>query len=371
LIKLREPLQKAMFRFNSSLKQLGSTPEGQAQLQRLTESLEAARPGPPSSNMPPPTALPEDIAAKLPKGLRVEDLKPPPAKRQKGSAGTPSGSGSVATPEAKTPVAPADSPVPPNSASSKKGGKRKRQESTSRAAAQSAMDVKPTPPQNFRVPAPPAKDNALGINLDVAEAEIQENAPIFAAHDALRSDTKSNSGGTDDMWASLINAVNQYEADPSNHAVAAQDVSLALAQAANSSTTTNSAPNPLTGLNALSMSTLAQGGNEDELFEQFIDQSKVDDAPEWTLATPELFQATSREDDDDSPESIKTVGSTTGMNMKTPVNTTMGYDKDMKETKEMRGMAVLGGYGSPESSAYNGVFFGGWDEDSFNFVTAA
>jgi len=361
-----------MFRLNSSFKQLATTLEGQAQLQRMTESLEAARPASLNSNMPPPTALPEDIATKLPKGLRVEDLKPPPAKRQKGTGGTPSGSGNVATPEAKTPIAPADSPVPPNSASSKKGGKRKRQESTSRAGAQATPDVKPTPPQSFRVPAPPAKDNALGINLDVAESEVQANAQFFAAYNALRGDAKSSYGGSEEMWANLINAVNQYEADPSNHSVAASDITMALAQAANPSANANGVLSSLTGLNTLGgMSALARGGNEDDLFEQFIDQSKVDDTPSaWTLPTPELFRANSREDDDDSPESIKTVGSTTGMSMKTPVNTTVGLDS-VKEGKEMRGMAVLGGYGSPESSAYNGTFFGGWDEDSFNFVTAA
>jgi hypothetical protein len=106
---------------------------------------------------------------------------------------------------------------------------------------------------------------------------------------------------------------------------------------------------------------------EDELFEQFIDITKTEDVkPAWTLPTPELWRVTSREDDTDtSPESIKTVGSTTGMSLKTPMNFSATMNEKFDES-----MAILGGYGSPESAAYNGVIFGGWgDETTFNFVT--
>jgi hypothetical protein len=355
--KIRDSLQNILLKFNNLFKQVASTPEGQLQIQRMNELLDSARPQ--STSMPPPSSVAEDIASKLPKGLRVEDLKPPPAKRQKGAAGK--ASPAAATPEAKTPLG--DSPVPPGSASSKKGGKRKRQESTSKPAApQPAAARTPILPPP---PPPPAKGNALGINLDVVEAEIQEHAPFFSAYNALRApvlpveSTPTSTldlSGNDEIWTQLIDAINGFQADPANHSVANAEVSSAL----NPMSTLN------VNVNTSGPSRPTSTAGDDDWFEKFIDVSKMDEsAPAWTLPTPELFRVNSRDEDDDtSPESIKTVGSTTGMSLKTPVISNMGLEKGEKEQ-----VPVLGGFGSPEGAAYNGVFFG-WDESSFNFVAA-
>lgn len=383
LAKLRDPLHKTLFKLNNIFKALASSADGQAHLQKVTTALDSAQPAL-SSSMPPPTSLPEDIAAKLPKGLRVEDLKPPPAKRQKGTAGrgSPAQSGTAGTPEAKTPVGTADSPAAAPGSSSKKssaaaGGKRKRQASTSRTpVAQQVAEVKENLAKQEARAVQPAKNNMLGINIDRVEAEVQENAPIFAAYDALRSDSTDATAGSDEIWASLIAAVDQYNADPTNHAVGTHDISAALNQASTSLTSQSglAGVTSLEGLNALatanSLGNLVNGGKpfggEDDLFEQFIDVTQVDETPRWALPTPELWRVTSREDDSDtSPESIKTVGSTTGLSLKTPLNPAVGINE-----KDDSSSAVLGGLNSPESSAYNGVIFGGWADDAtFDFVT--
>lgn len=360
--KIRDSLQNILLKFNNLFKQVSSTPEGQLQIQRMNELLDSARPQP--TNMPPPSSVAEDIASKLPKGLRVEDLKPPPAKRQKGAAGK--ASPSAATPEAKTPLG--DSPAPPGSASSKKGGaKRKRQESTSKPSMPQPVAAARTPILPPPPPPPPAKGNALGINLDLVEAEIQEHAPFFAAYNALRAPVMPTEtapaptldlSGNDEIWTQLIDAINGFQADPANHSVVNAEISSAL----NPMSTLNVNHNA----NAAGPSRPTSTVGDDDWFEKFIDVSKMDEsAPAWTLPTPELLRVGSRDDDDDtSPESIKTVGSTTGMSLKTPVISNMGLDNGEKEQ-----VPVLGGFGSPEGAAYNGVFFG-WDESSYNFVAA-
>lgn len=385
LAKLREPLQKTLYKLNMVYKQIMATPEGHARLQKLMAAVEAVQPSL-TSSMPPPTTLPEDIASKLPKGLRVEDLKPPPAKRQKGTAGkaSPSQSGNAATPEAKTPVGNAESPAAPSSSSKKgaAGSKRKRQPSTSRTPSQLAADIKNDMAKMQAPPVEPAKDNMLGINLDSVEAEIQNAAPFLAAYDALRPEAgESNLAGTDEIWSALIAAVDEYNADPANHSSSTQDISDALGQAVppmaampktsqdllNNSNGLQDTKQGLSSLAAV-ISSSARDQRDDDLFAQFIDVTKVDDTPGWALPTPELFRVASRDDDadDTSPESIKTVGSTTAMSLKTPINT---LDADSKNASDS--IAILGGLGSPENNAYNGMILGGWEDETFGFITAS
>ncbi len=204
------------------------------------------------------------------------------------------------------------------------------------------------------LPLPPAMamDNALGINLDAEQAEIAQYAPFFASYRSLRSGSGSRSGsdpaiksGNTDIWSALTNALDEYHSVPG-------------------------------------------GGGEDELFAEFIDVSKVDEeVPVYYQPTPELFRVTSREEveaeSDLSPESIETVGSTTGLG-KTPGDTGgVGAGKDsgsgLSELGLGSGLGPGGGGGgggglilgdSPMSVAYNGMVFGGWEDDTFDFGVA-
>lgn len=282
------------------------------------------------------TPLNPAVAASLPKGLRVEDLKPPTAKRQKTAAAaaaskadsksSPAVGGSAPTPEtartpAKTPNTGGglDSPLAAGAAAAaassspagkgKPAAKRKRQSGSvskvkAEATAASAASAASMPP-----PAAPAIEaNALGL-------EVPPHAEFFKARKDLET-------GQADVWAALADAVQEYTT------------------AANTATagTATGAVVDLT---------------DDELFAQFMDlpqhtqqsfpaiphvidpalaaSAVATAAPAAEWPTPELYHSRSGGaavgahggdagdvDGDDaagtdtSPESIKTVGSTAG-----------------------------------------------------------
>ena len=389
---MRDQLNRTLFKLNQVQKQLESTLEGQLHLQRLFATLEAAHvPG--NTSMPPPSSLPnaEEIATKLPKGLRVEDLKAPPAKRQRGAnagrgVASPAGSAPAATPEAaKTPAGTADSPAQPGS-SSKKGAaasnKRKRQPSAAAKTPKLVAEVRADLPRSAPTPTQSrdmgkAQNNALGIKLDVVEAEIQEHAPFFATYNSLRAKDTETQDPSPELWSALTAALDEYHATMGlTNGQTTDGYPASSAQNANLANGLNVTVGGLDNNDI--MNGMGNGSGDDELFERFIDVSKIDDG--WTLPTPELFRVNSREEDvegDTSPESVRTVGSTTGFG-KTPAASGIGQasvsvvkadgvDHKEGEDEEAGLTAILGGMGSPESKAYNGTIFGGWDEEGFDF----
>jgi len=295
LAKLRDPLRATLSKLNGYYKEVSSTPDGYAHLQRIFAALEQP--------MPPPDA------GLVPR-LRVEDLKPPPSRRPKTKAPGASPASTAA-------------PTPPahEKCSTPTGGKRKRQPSQSKSARELVAEITADIAARDLPPAP-ALSNALGINLDAAQAEIAEHAPFFASYRSIRSGSGSE---TTDIWSALTSALDEYQT--------------------------------------------VQGSGEDELFAEFIDVSKVEDNPPgYAEPTPELFRVGSREEaegeSDLSPESIKTVASTTGMG-KTPADLT---------ALKGAGVGVGGGLvlaDSPTSVAYNGMVFGGWEDEAFDFGEAA
>lgn len=374
LSKIRDQLNNLLFRLNTFQKKACSTPDGANRIQQVLSAMDLVQAPSASQTMPPPSvpsAAPDDMASKLPKGLRVEDLKPPPAKRQRGGAAnkqaagaSPASSNVGATPEAaRTPANMAPSPAQSGTTSAKKGNagnKRKRQASVNKTPKSQQTDAKAegtaTPGTAANIKGPePAKNNALGINIDAVELEIQENAAFFTAYENMRNygDKASLSKpGSDDsaaVFAALSSALAEYSASYGS---------------------TNVSVDPKSGLSAI---------GDDELFAQFIDVPKADDeaASAWTLPTPELFRGSFHhdEDSDTSPESIKTVGSTTGTFGigKTPAGagpTPTPTTKDIPATGQDGLTAILGGEASPENQAYNGSIFSGWN-DEFDFGTTA
>ncbi|ORX34790.1 hypothetical protein BD324DRAFT_635028 [Kockovaella imperatae] len=342
LAKLREPINRTLTKLNNLHKQMLLTPEGQATLQRILPPLEILlQQQNVAGSMAPPSTVPasEEIAAKLPKGLRMEDLKPPPSKRPRGNngrssmgnnAGSPASPAFVSTPEtARTPGSPAVTGSNKRSASTK----RKRQ-----------------PSRPIDMPMPGGADNALGINLD-------EHAPFFAAHDAIRSQgtpgSSSAPSDTSAMWSSLMSALDAYQANPAapNDALPSAPT---LLQDTNQPPTFQSAP------------LAAPAVSEEELFEQFLDTSKMDGDSSWALPTPELFRVTSIDEaETTSPESIRTVARTPAS--EDAVRHSLGLmGGGMASNKSSMGMIdpaiILGGANSPESQAYNGIVYASWDE---------
>jgi hypothetical protein len=188
LSMLRDRITSILNRFSNFMSEMLSNPETAPSLTRLLAAVEQG-PSSVGGSMTRQSPAMEDLAAKLPKGLRVEDLKPPPSKRQKGKSGqSPAVQGQ--TPDPKTPSIAADSPAGlPGSANSKKAvptanaNKRKRQ--TSNAAA-----LNKTP--KFAAPAIP--------KIETTE-DIRHKA-FFEAQAALAN-------GTADPWSALTSAMEQ------------------------------------------------------------------------------------------------------------------------------------------------------------------
>jgi len=245
----------------------------------------------------------EELASKLPKGLRVEDLKPPPSKRQKGKSGqSPAMQGQ--TPDPKTPSIAADSPAGmPGSANSKKpmavGNKRKRQ--TSNAAALSK-----TP--KFLAPAIP--------KIETASTEDIRHKAFFEAQAALAN-------GTADPWSALTSAMEEYEkAD---------------------------AVKPSTSVATASKPPVRSDPTDDELFAQFMDLDNTH------FPTPELLSDLV---DDYSPESIRTVGRGESVFHSVRANP-IKLEEETKDLEEDDGYTYISVPQSPGSAAYNGgLIFG-------------
>ncbi|WVW81817.1 hypothetical protein I302_103814 [Kwoniella bestiolae CBS 10118] len=355
-------LNKAKLQFiaqNQAQSQSQSQQQGQNQ-GPLTGNQSIAQLQPVGSS---PANLAEAIAARH-KSLRVEDLKPPPAKRAKGAKGspaTPSGSGPGQTPESvKTPAlsnmnqmgTPTDSP----SSVKKSGGKRKRQSSNAVNSATALQNVtsNKTPKElmaevkesmmkgpststakpTITTTAPPdlslpngdgLSANALGIDLTpneiINQVELDQNKNFFDNQTQLNlaagilphvSSGTSQQGEADliaglplDTWQIFTQA---YEAFQASQVEANQLNSLGNIGTIPAHNNGNSMMvNGITGV----ANGNGNGGGKDDMFEQFIDVSQLTEE----LPTPELFRTNSNlleggEESDNSPESIKTVGST-------------------------------------------------------------
>ena len=316
----RDPLQATLGKLNGFYKQMMSTPEGYAYLQRIFAVLDQ----PP---MPPPDP------ALIPR-LRAEDLKSPPAKRSKAK---PSGTSPVSTVEPTPPVQDAEKLVTPIGAKRKRESTSQNQDTKVRELVGSIAERNPPAPRNPAAPKSlPAQatsmENALGINPDAEQAEAAEHAPFFASYNALRSGSGWANREATDIWSALTTALDEYQ------------------------------------------SVQGQGG-EDELFAEFIDVSKVDsEVPGGEYqpqATPELFgsheEGEGEPESDLSPESVKTVASGLG---RTPGDTAAGMNAKavgQVEGDGGGGTTVLGLGDSPTSVAFNGMLFGGWEDETFDF----
>ncbi|OCF31190.1 hypothetical protein I316_07158 [Kwoniella heveanensis BCC8398] len=316
-----------------------------------------------------PANLAEAIAARH-KGLRVEDLKPPPSKRAKGSKGSPA---TAQTPEAKTPAAgatesPGSAKRPGASAS---GGKRKRQASSAQqasAAAASASALQsvtasgsdktpkqlmaevreamktqsrstkpPTPSATVQLPATslhvaPAtaelEANALGIDLSpsiaAAQAEQAEHKAFFDLQKAMSE--AAGSGQTDeapvgglslDAWTTFTQA---YDALQHTQSIdPAQQPSITSLTGIQPMTLTGGRPSNASSSNLGNLGGLAgpgtgnaPGGQGEDIFNQYLDFTDMTEE----LPTPELLnsrltmdQDGEAEESDNSPESVRTVAS--------------------------------------------------------------
>lgn len=331
--------------------------------QNQQQQQQQQQPPPQPQTLLPPPALPKDSPSNLQeairhKGLRVEDLKPPPAKRQKskGSPATPANA-QVPTPEsAKTPANTAVvgmQGTPGESPREKKATKRKRQPSSATAAgtdkpakqtkaeAAKAKKAAVAAAAAVAVPATVPEDpvNALGIQLAAEEAatraEIAQHKSFFDDQRALASaaaarDDEKKIGGEDAM--TLFTKI--FEA----HQAGIQADMVQTDPAAQSTSTTASHMPPVIS---------AGDPNDQDLFDTYFDATLFSLAAD--LPTPDLvIEATPQEVDGESPESVKTVGSTAGQ---------AAPGKDVKScSKEERGKEegtriILG---SPGSMAYNG-----------------
>lgn len=311
-------------KFAGYMSELYSNPETHASLSRLVQAVEEA--GPSTGSAPAvgaalprqsPAAL-EDMASKLPKGLRVEDLKPPPTKRQKGKAGAqgPGQSPSVQTPDPKTPSVAADSPIPvPGSATSanKKAAagaganKRKRQASTTQppktgaaAAARSAAAAAALAPMSeIKPPLPPVQAqviepvNEYKVFFDAREAlENGASDPL----DALSQALKDLEAAQADLASQHAHVLPLSGAPP--YGLYPQPSSATTNGPGSASATATIVPSaPATVTAAVADGTRTP--TDDELFSEFMDFNG-DPFP-----IPELLVDVS---DDYSPESIRTVG---------------------------------------------------------------
>lgn len=321
LTMLRDRITAITNRFSNCMSEMLSNPETAPSLTRLLAAVEqgtssvgggAARQSP---------AM-EDLASKLPKGLRVEDLKPPPSKRQKGKSGqSPAIQGQ--TPDPKTPSIAADSPAGmPGSANSKKalptanGNKRKRQ--TSNAAA-----LNRTP--KFVAPAIPKVETTEDIR----------HKAFFEAQAALAN-------GTADPWSALTSAMEEFEK--------AQAEATAVPTVKPVTATSGLASAPITA-SAKSSAVTRSDPTDDELFAQFMDLDHSH------FPTPELLSDLV---DDYSPESIRTVGRGESVIHSIRADPkTLEPETKVIDLEDDDGYTYMSVPQSPGSAAYNGgLIFG-------------
>lgn len=269
---MRDRITSITNRFSNWMSELLSNPESAPSLTRLLAAVESGPSSVGAPSAPRQSPAMEDLASKLPKGLRVEDLKPPPSKRQKGKSGQ---SPAVQTPDnnPKTPSNLADSPANIPGSGSKKptnttaaGNNNKRKRNASNAAA-----IK-TP--KFVAPAIPKTESV----------EESQHRAFFEAQLGLAN-------GTADPWAAIASAIEEFEKAQAEDAARSVPV---VKPAGSSAATTNTS-------NAKANTTTEQrpGLSDDELFAEFLDLDAT------YFPTPELLSDIL---DDDSPESIRTVG---------------------------------------------------------------
>lgn len=279
LNNVRDRISSVTNRFAGFMSELYSNPETAQSLSRLIATIDQtpSAVGPPSLPRQSPAAI-EDMVSKLPKGLRVEDLKPPPAKRQKGKPGQ---SPSVQTPDPKTPSVAADSPaaIPGSAQSGKKAtgaagaNKRKRQMSTINA------------PKNIKA------DSSLLTALPSKHAPTTQQSGERNEYKVYSDARNALENGTVDAIDALAAALSEFEAAQTEASTRPISTSATIVSNFGVFPSRNE-PNK--------SSTLAiQEPSDDELFNEFLDFNG-DPFP-----VPELLVDIT---DDYSPESIRTVG---------------------------------------------------------------
>lgn len=286
---VRDRMTMITNRFAGYTSELFSNPETAQSLARLIAAIDAATAtvGPPSLPRQSPAAM-DDMASKLPKGLRVEDLKPPPGKRQKGKAGQ---SPNVQTPDPKTPSIAAESPaqIPGSAQSGNKkatgataaNNKRKRQTS-------STAGPKTVKSETL------ASMTAMPVKTPIVQPVEERNE--YKVYSEARTALED---GTVDPLDALTAALNDFESAQAEHS------SRAISSSGNfglfPSNTMGQLQNP--GSSIVPAGMLAGGAGkeptDDELFNEFLDFNG-DPFP-----VPELLVDIT---DEYSPESIRTVG---------------------------------------------------------------
>jgi hypothetical protein len=313
---MRDRITTIVNRFSNWMSELLSNPETAPSLTRLLAAVESGPSSVGAPSAPRQSPAMEDLASKLPKGLRVEDLKPPPSKRQKGKSGQ---SPAVQTPDnnPKTPSNLADSPANIPGSGSKKptninAANNKRKRNASNAAA-----IK-TP--KFVAPAIPK----------VESVEENQHRMFFEAQIGLAN-------GTADPWAAITSAIEDFEK------AQAEDAARSVPVVKPASTTTASTSKaPATAERA--------GPTDDELFAEFLDLDAT------YFPTPELLSDII---DDYSPESIRTVGrgeSIVGSVRAAPVPLLpeVKVKEDQNRDTSMSESTLMSIPQSPASAAYNG-----------------
>ncbi|ODN76224.1 hypothetical protein L202_06144 [Cryptococcus amylolentus CBS 6039] len=356
-------------------------------VQQITQSLPQQAPAAQSSLAPPsasqniaikdsPSAIQDAIRQK---GLRVEDLKPPPAPKRGGkkpgiAAGpgsSPAAAVSGATPEGtalKTPGATGDSPK------DKKVNKRKRQSTGDKGgkgkkkATDANVPELPSPLVSTAIPpqssAPAAQVNSLELQLTAEEsarkAEIEAHRGFFDQQQEMMSVAGLGDGSKSvdsalEMFGAIYGAHQQGLSQAASHLETGLPTSKSNPSAAPLSA---SAPAPSAPLQAGGMDP-----NDSDLFDTYFDASQFSIAsniptPDLVIETPHPYGAAAvaeghgarEEGVDSSPESVRTVGSTGVVVVGENKGNTAGMEVDLGEGAQ--GKRVI--LGSPGSMAYNG-----------------
>lgn len=169
-----------------------------------TQANGALRPSPVNTNL-------EDMASKLPKGLRVEDLKPPPSKRSKGKAGNANGTGNasspitMSTPDPKTPLnlVGIDSPGQSSSSAKKASQGQVQAQGQGKRKRQASIAVKPS---SGETPDPNTEFLSMGLDLTSSATNMADHKPFFDAQTALLK------GEVADPWSALTSALEDWQA---------------------------------------------------------------------------------------------------------------------------------------------------------------
>jgi hypothetical protein len=316
--KLKFQLASLLTSANTLYEEYRAGPEGSARIDRLFGGLPKASPresgpnivnGASSSN--------PQLVANMPKGLRVEDLKPPPSKRAKGKAGI-NGSPAAPTPEAvKTPASHiGDSPVATSSPAgpAKKGSAKRKRGATVTISKEDKEKESTGLTPAAQMPPPPAP---LPVDILPTPAEME-----VAQHRAFFQSRSEVERGESDVYSALEKAVAEYTA------------------------ALESTP--------IEVTTILDAATDSAFFAQWIDADQLNELP-----TPELYYPGSTEADfNASPESIKTVPSTNQVPTPLPAVEKVQDGEEGEEEKERRLIEM-----SPGSMAYNGGLF--WEEFDF------